>query len=81
MVVYTEAGITYRVRWAYQPHVVPQGENLPPLKLLGVRLAGDALQVAVLTPPMGVVWVPADRHLGDSEAALWCKRGFDRRRL
>jgi hypothetical protein len=80
MVIYTDAGITYRVCWADRPLVISQGDDGPPIKLLGIRLAGDTLQVALLAPPLDVQWVSPHLYLGTDEAERWARNGFRRAR-
>jgi hypothetical protein len=49
--------------------------------LVGIRLAGDTLQVALLQPPLGVRWVSPDQYLCTAEAESWARKGFQRPRL
>lgn len=78
MVIYTDGGTTYRVCWAGKPYVIKQGDDAVPLKLVGIRLAGDTLQVALLVPPLEVQWVAPEQYLSAEEAERWAKSGFRR---
>jgi hypothetical protein len=78
MVIYTEAGTTYRVCWASKPYVINQGDDAVPVKLLGIRLAGDTLQVALLAPPLEVQWVAPEKYISAEDAERWAKNGFRR---
>ncbi len=76
MVVYTEGGITFRIVWANKPFTLRQGEGLPPVKLVAVRLAGHVLQVGVEDPPGPVRWCDPRLYLDDRDAEAWKRRGF-----
>lgn len=77
MIVYTDDGITYQVVWAQRPFVIDHGDQ-PATRLVGVRFAGDILQVGVLEPPHGIVWASPEAYLADADAAEWRSRGFAR---
>ncbi len=78
MVVYVENGVLYVVRCANRPYLVPQGDGLPPLKLIAVRLVGGRLEVAVEDPPRPLTWASPEAYLTEAEADLWARKGFDR---
>ncbi len=75
MVVYTEAGTTFQVLWANKPHLIPSGAQEPPIQLVGIRLAGGVLQVAVQQAPT-LVWDAAEKWLCGDEAERWSRKGF-----
>ena len=76
MVIYTEGGTTFRVCWAFKPYVLTQGGDNPHSKLVGIRRAGDMLQIAHFQSPFGVRWVSPDQYLCSAEAESWVLRGF-----
>ncbi len=75
MVVYNEAGTTFQVLWANKAHVIPTAEQAAPIKLVGIRLAGGILQVAVQQAP-DFRWEPLEKWLCDHEAEQWSRKGF-----
>jgi len=76
MVVYTERGTTFCVVWASKPFIPRQGEGLPPVKLVAVRLAGAVLHVGVEDPPGPVRWCDPRLYLDERDAGAWARKGF-----
>jgi hypothetical protein len=84
MIVYSEhlrpngPLVTVKVRWAIRPYILAQGDELPALRLVGLRLVGERLEVGIGTP-QGVDWAPLAGILDEHEADRWARRGFGQR--